>query len=242
MPDWEAEDVQRWMAQAKRQQNALYDVYGDKMWWNGDPKTNRIQLQMNLASVLFGPPPIQGQMNLDNFGYKSKELKLSKNMSRTIIRHFEGNISIAVVFVSAKVNNDSQEKPVFRVWNRDKQLYIDPACRVYKDWQCFTQENNISKFYVGYPKNGRYELEMISGDVDLGFEVAPEFRTKRFLLRLLDICSNVASLAGLIILITAEFIHKVDSLSIGWSIFFALVILYNIAKFIYLAYDMYKHR
>lgn len=242
MANWDTDEIKSWQEDAHRQQNELYATYGDRVWWSGNPKTDENQLNHVIGFAMFGPAPFPGQSNITLSGYQKKQFKHIKNITFTINHHFKNLTFIMAIFICAKSSNKVKNITVFKVWDNEKELFIDTSpSRTYKSWDCFLKENTCSKYYLCYPKNGRYELNL-NDVVNVDYGLTPAFNIVNRITKLIDIIFFLLGLAGMIIVsvISENEIDAFVVLVIG-AIIFGVAGVYFLGRCMYQVYDNWKH-
>ncbi|KAF4532234.1 hypothetical protein B566_EDAN004320 [Ephemera danica] len=233
-------ETKEWKEQASKLQNEYYRTYLDKVWWSGMPAMSRDDLCLAIAKVLFGRPLVEGVNDLRRAGYARKEVYKIRNIATRITRHFT-NCQWSVVLVCLKLKKISTTVSVFRVWDDNKQKFIDSEGRVYPDWDAFLRENIYKPSLLCYPKNGRYVMS-IRDIVQVDFCLTPAANNRRY--RIYLIMDSVAILISLIAIIMF-----IISISTGVSIFYIIGLIFivvglpwRVTRAVIVTKDVWKHR
>ncbi|KAF4523475.1 hypothetical protein B566_EDAN004544, partial [Ephemera danica] len=201
MPDYLLHEISEWKDDAAEQQRRCYETYGNRELWRGRPISDQIiELQMRLASVVYGPPPITGQHNVENAGYRHTQVHRVHHLASKIAQHFQDFVvTIKVLYVCHNLRSESQVRPVFRVLTDSRELFMDTSYRMYISWDAYLTENDLPECYLCYPPRPHYELAGNGEDLLLAFSSTPSTRFTSRLVNMMDALVLLVALVGVIV-------------------------------------------
>lgn len=182
-----------WKEIAEKTQFDLNDLLGSRCW-DEINKNDLFLLKRKIGFATCGNPKEMPTSNNYFTGYSVENLEMIKVISNQIISISDHDpILFACTFLILFWDNEISTTPVFRIVNKNGNIFVDINGRVYNDWESFINENQLPKCSYCCPLNGEYISE---NTLELQFNESPACRLINKAVDYIDTTATVISIGA----------------------------------------------